>query len=94
MDCRKHCNMSVLCEAYLWQTAPVYNTHIVVCWTKEGELEMKVPIAKLEILKQFVDCAGNNSTSEPKPPKSLGYGLFNEFRLKFEIVYYLLHCLG
>ena len=45
---------------------------------------MKVPIAKLEILKQFVDCAGNNSTSEPKPPK--GYGLFNEFRLKSEIV--------
>ena len=50
------------------------------------KLEMKVPIAKLEILKQFVDCAGNNSTSEPKPPKSLGYGLFNEFRLKSEIV--------
>lgn len=63
--------------------------HSYCCLLDEGrgaKLEMKVPIAKLEILKQFVDCAGNNSTSEPKPPKSLGYGLFNEFRLKSEIV--------
>ena len=36
MDCRKHCNMSMLCEGYLWQTAPGYNTHIVLCWLREA----------------------------------------------------------
>ena len=60
--------------------------HSYCCLLDEGrvaKLEMKEHIAKKEKLKQFFDNTENNRTNESKPPTSLGYGLFNEFRLNY-----------